>query len=154
MTRNITIATILAAALALGGCIHSFDLPAGFARVPTKLDNDIYHTRGVSADGVVIALRAAKKPENSDLDFCAKATVNRLTSAGQYRLVENEEITTEAGLDGRLMTFSTERHGVEFTYVAAVFVTDGELLIAEAGGKTALVKRDWDKIIRAIKTVR
>ena len=155
-----TIIIILAISLIAAGIfliIHfayadKIDLPANFAAVD-KDNLDGYKVRGISADGVVIALRSEDNPENGTLDFWTKAIENEVTGRG-YKLTESEKITSNAGQDGMMMTFSTDILSESFTYITAIYVKSKQVLVVEAGGKADAVKEHLPALQKAILSVR
>ncbi len=147
---HVTIALVAAALLA--GCQPTMDIPADF--VPVEGWEMQYPTRAVSADGVVVALREPyDNPKNGTVEFWAAATKGELLQRG-YKLQSSEEITSRAGLKGRLMTFSADVQGTPFAYLLAVFVDKGRVLVAEAGGKADSVKPKAGALRQAFLSVR
>ncbi len=132
--------TMTIASLALAcGCETTLDLPDNFVAVDEHNLRG-YEARGVSADGMVVAVRLEDNAENGTLAFWTEAIERQLASRN-YTLAKTENVTSDAGLDGTLMTLNTDRGGRPYTYLVAVFVKtslidDGEVLIAEAGGET------------------
>ncbi len=132
-------AAALSGAMMAAGCVATMDMPDGFVQVKNDGD-DLYRMRGVSADGVVCALRTHDNPKRGTLAFWSEAVKNELVSSKGYKLIKSEPVQSRAGRPGTLMTFSAERSGTAFTYLLAVFVSRGKVLIAEAGGKADRVK--------------
>lgn len=148
--KNLTIALALIVMVASAGCQRTMDIPTDF--VPAY--SGAHPVWAVSADGVVVALRKPyENPKNGTLEFWAKAAKNELTDRG-YKLASDEEIISESGLAGRLLSFSAEKKGVAFSYLLAVYVHRGEVLIAEAGGKAEAVKPKTEDIKNALFSVR
>ena len=58
------------------------------------------------------------------------------------------------GNPGVLMTFAAQRSGVEFSYMAAVYIKGGKVLIAEAGGKSETFAPRMPELRKAIFGVR
>ncbi len=148
---------ILIAALALAGGCGTMDLPDNFVAVEDR-DLGPYEVRGVSADGMVIAARREDNAENGTLEFWAEAIKRELTGRG-YTLTGSDAVESDGGTPGTLMTFTAQRGGRPYTYLAAVFVTkgtfsDGEVLIAEAGGLTEAMDPRRDDIRTALLSVR
>ncbi|MFB3894430.1 MAG: hypothetical protein ACE15C_20710 [Phycisphaerae bacterium] len=148
-----TFATVMILGCAiLGGCSPALPLPPGF--VDVGRDNlGPYSQRAVSADGVVIAIRTEDNPKNATLDFWAPAIRDELVDRRGYTLVREEPVTSGA-LGGKLMIFSSQRSGVEFTYLAAVYVKGSQVVIAEAGGKREAVTPKVDAIRKSLCDVR
>jgi len=142
-----------AAAFALVGCLGEMNLPKDFVAAE-KADLGDYHVRGISADGVAVGLRSEDNQAGGTVDFWAKAIANELTTARGYTLDGTETVTTRSGLAGKIMTFSAWRSGTAFTYVIGVFVKDGKVLVAEAGGKADAVKEHSKALRDALLSVR
>jgi len=113
-----------------------------------------YVLRGISADGVMVALRTERNPENGSLDFWTEAVTRQMVAAQGYKATGSEVVVSDGQLPGRLLTFATRRQGVDFTYGVAVFVQGGDLFIAEAGGRTGAVEPKWDAIRKALLSLR
>lgn len=159
--QKILIACVALTAL-LAGCGPKLDLPEAFVSVDES-DLGPYEVRGVSADGVVIALRESKSPANGTLEFWAEAVKNELVTNRNYTAQASETITTHSNLEGRLLTFKAVRSGHPFTYMTAVYVeqtvTDWLLkrrtvLVAEAGGKAKAIEPHLEKVKESFRSVR
>ena len=135
MRHSFTAIAIVLVGAALGGCEAKMQFPTGFVEVE-KYDLGPYDQRAVSADGVVMALRSETNPKNASLDFWGKAIRDELIEQRGYALSKDESVQAADGRQGKLMTFTALRSGVEFTYMVAVYVTVKTVLIAEAGGKS------------------
>ena len=146
----------IAAALALGalaGCSPGIQWPPGFVEVG-KENLGPYAQRAVSADGVVVALRTEPNPKNAAADFWATAIRDELVSRRGYALAKEEPLTSADGAPGRLLTFTAQRSGVEFTYLTAVYVRGQQVLLAEAGGKSQTVAPKADELRKSLASVR
>jgi hypothetical protein len=145
------VAVVLVAAMGLAGCaIHSMGLPPDFIGVEKSYLGP-YLVRAVSADGVMVALRAEPNPERGTLAFWTKAITNQMAGQG-YKAAKSEDVTCETGEAGRLLTFSMQKQGVTFSYILAVFVKGNDILIAEAGGKAEAVEPKLAEIKKALLT--
>jgi len=151
MRQAMITTTILAAALA--GCVHEMDLPEHFVAAD-RGDLGDYHVRGISADGVVVGMRSEKSAKGGTLEFWSRALANELTEGRGYKLAESEGVTSNSGLPGRVMTFSTTRSGNPFTYLLGVYVKADTVLIAEAGGKADAVKTHEEAMKKCFLSVR
>jgi len=144
---------LLLCACVLCGCAGTMTLPANF--VPVEKDQlGPYLVRGISADGVVIALRCETNPKEGTLDFWVNAVTNQLAGAAGYKLEKSDALTSDAGVPGKLLTFSAQIEGAPFTYLAAVFVKGSTILVAEAGGKTDAVAPKMEEIRKAFLTAK
>jgi hypothetical protein len=143
--RNAIAALAVTTAL-LTGCepVGDFALPEHFVKIDDPHDRDEYDVRGVSADGVVLGVRSEENLSNGTLAFWTEAMTNELTGRG-YTLESTEDVTSAAGAQGKLLTWSTTSHGRSFTYVQALLVTQRNVTIAEAGGRSkAMAARSQD----------
>jgi hypothetical protein len=138
---------------ALGGCLGEMDLPKHFVSVD-KAELGGYLVRGISADGVVVALRSQDNPKGGTLEFWAQAVENELATSRGYKLADSQAMTASSGLGGKMMTFSTSRSGTDFTYVVGVYVKGDKVLVAEAGGRADAVKAHADGLKSCLLSVR
>lgn len=137
----------------LAGCAHTMTLPATFVPVGSE-DLGDYCVRGISADGVVVALKTQTNPKEGTLDFWVNAATNQLTGGAGYKLDKSEGLASETGTPGKLLTFSTQLEGAPFTYLLAIFVQGGTILVGEAGGKTDAVTPKLEEIRKAFATAK
>ena len=140
------------AAAMLGGCSHSMQLPEMFVKVEQP-GMGPYEFRAVAPDGVVLALRVQKNSQGGSLAYWAEAIRNELTGRG-YKLANSESITGDSGRAGQLLSFTADKSGKEFTFLIAAYVQGGEILIAEAGGKTEAMKPRAEPIRKALLSAR
>ena len=131
----------------------TLNLPEGFVEVEAHRRGR-FEQRAVAADGTVIGLRRQNNPENGSLKFWDAAIKRELTEGRGYRIEAEEEVKSDAGKTGRLMEFTTESLGKEAAYGVALFVTDGQVLVAEAGGSAEAMKSRADEIRKCLLTAR
>ena len=155
--RHATILTVLAFGVLscglLGGCDPKMQMPSGFVEVETY-QRGPYTQRAVSADGVVIALRSETNPKDATLDFWVTAVRDELVNRRGYTLAKEEPAEAANGAKGKLLTCTANRSGVEFTYLVAVYVMGGQVLVAEAGGKSETVVHRLGDIRQAMASLR
>lgn len=154
--KRTMIAICLLAAAFCQGCDERKErmtLPDGFVEVGPDARGR-YHTRAISPDGVVVALRIERNAENAGADFWGQAIRNELAQSRGYALTAKKEIQSAAGLEGRMMEFSTDADGETGVYMVAVFVSGDEVLVSEAGGKTGAVAPLADSLRTAMLGVR
>ncbi len=147
--------SILPAALLmvfLAGCGPTIEMPDGFVEVGDD-QRGSYDVRGVSADGVVVAVRTQGNEQNGSLAFWAKSIENEMAGRG-YKLDAAEDIISAAGVAGRKFTFTADRAGMAYTYLLGLYVRDRDIVIAEAGGKADAVAPLTEGINKAIRSVR
>lgn len=144
---------LLSAVAALGGCTRAMELPRDFVKVEDGAPGSSA-VRGISADGVMVALRSEKGPAGGSLGFWMEAITHQMVGGLGYKPAGSEAVQSTTGVPGRVMTFTTEKQGVAFTYLVAVFVQGGDILIAEAGGCTDAVEPKSVEIRHALLTAR
>lgn len=142
---------ILLSFLVLAGC-HSMQAPADFVQADS-LQRSGYVTKAVSADGVVVGLRAQSNSPYGSLEFWSAALAKDLQGRC-YSPVKSEEVKSCAGRPGRLMEFSVCDRGAPFSYLVAVFMDDREVLLAEAGGPSPAVEKNRDAIRASLLSTR
>jgi hypothetical protein len=128
-------------------------MPSGFVEVE-KHNLGRYTQRAVSADGIVIALRSETNPKDATLDFWITAIRDELVNRRGYVLAKTEPAEAAGGAKGSLLTFTANRSGVEFTYLAGVYVMGGQVLVAETGGKSETVAPRLGDIRKAMASLR
>ena len=110
--------------------------------------------RAVSADGVAVGLRTVENPKDGTLAFWSQAIEGEMTGARGYKLEKAEDIAAAGGAPGRLLTFTAQRSGADFTYLLAVYVSGRQVLIAEAGGRSERVAEKIEPIRKSLLSVR
>ena len=135
----------LAAALALLGvvsCGRPFGVvtPSEFVELEAK-EEDAYAYRAVSADGVVVAVRAIELKGRGSVSFWERAITLELRDASGYALLGAEDVETHHGSQGRLLTFGRDDGRKTYRYRVAIFVEQGRLFVVEAGGEEAAMQR-------------
>ena len=146
---------IIVALIAIGtvcGCAPEIKVPDNFVSTGNAY-NSIYDMRAVSADGVVIAARTVNNPKNGTLKFWTTAIQGELADSG-HKLTDTKSVTSDSGVDGKLMTFSRRNRGQTFTYLVAVFIDGSRILVAEAGGEVEVYKAHEEDIESAMLSVR
>ena len=133
------------------GCGRMIDTPDGFVTVD---EVGVFDTRAVSADGVVIGLRIQDNPKDGTLAFWSTAIENELTERRGYELIETRAVISEAGEPGTLMSFAAKNETRDLSYMLAVFVDGGDVLVAEAGGPAEAFEPRKDDIRAALLTAR
>ena len=144
---------MLLACLVTAGCSPALDLPAGFVEVDRE-NLGPYAQRAVSGDGVVIAIRSEPNPRNAALDFWVTAVSDELVNRRGYAPARQEALSASDGTPGRLLVFTAQRSGAEFTYMTAIYVKGSRVLLAEAGGKTQAVAPKAEAIRKGLTSLR
>jgi hypothetical protein len=152
-TTRLAALAILLAGTSAGGCASEMQWPPGFVEVDRD-SRGPFTQRAVSADGVVVALRAEPNPKDATVDFWVSAVREELVNRRGYTLAKEEAATSADGAPGKLLTFTAQRSGVEFTYVTALYVKGREVLVGEAGGKTEAFTPKADAIRKCLTGLR
>ena len=119
---------LLAALLALAACRGvDAEAPDGFAAF-----DDWHRFRAVSADGVMYMVRAEDNDPEAKLEFWKEALKNRMKDAG-YAFVTEEDIKGKQ--PGYLLELAAPVGEQDYSYMVAVFVRGGDVVIAEASGE-------------------
>ena len=153
--KTIVLTIGLLAAVGALGCEPLMKAPEGFVAVtPGGPYIAPYRYRAVSADGVVVGLRTVDNPKDGTLTFWSQAVEGEMTGPKGYKLDKAEDVPSAKGAPARLLTFSTQRSGVDFTYLLAVTVSGRQVRIAEAGGRSDRVQPRIEPIRKALLDIR
>ncbi len=144
---------IMLAAAMLSGCGVKMDIPQDFIRIENDKPSP-YSIHAISADGVSIAVRREDNHQEGTLGFWAKAIENVLVNNREYKLVNTEDVVSGKGVSGRMMIFTAKKEGFDYTYISAVFVSKRAVLVAEAGGRSEMVKPLSGELRKSMLTVR
>ena len=146
----IVVLALLGAAV---GCSHTMDVPKHFVSVD-RSDLGPFVERAISADGVVIALRRQDNPSNGTLEFWSEALRNEMVNTQGYQFVKSEDVKSSTSQDGKLMEFAVEQRGTPLTYMMAVYVMRGDVVIVESGGKADEVKKHMTELRKSMLSAR
>jgi hypothetical protein len=142
---------LLVAALVFGGCVpFRVATPPGF--VALKDQRPSYDYRAVSADGVVLAVRAIDHTPRGDLDFWVRAVEKQVRLLGGYALLKKEPVTAAAGLQGTQLRFGHDEGRTPHLYQVTLFVTPARIFLLEAGGTKAGVEAAAAQIDQAVRS--
>ena len=150
---KLTALMLLIVAACVPACTDRMELPANFVELD-RHERGPYDVRGISADGVVVALRHYPNPKGGSLEFWSEAIRNELTRGRGYTLEASEPIESASGVPGQLMTFAARRRGAPAEYVVGVFVTSQRVLVAEAGGKKEALSPRLEEIRTCLLSAR
>ena len=144
------IGLIVCLAIALGGCTRGFDIhtPDGFA----ELDDGDYAYRATSAEGVVIAVRREANDPEANLAFWSSAVDYELRRKG-YSALSAREVTSENGVPGKQIRYTTTRAGRPSVLWTTVYVSGSKVIVVEAGGDAAHFERVEADVERALKAL-
>jgi hypothetical protein len=150
--RRSLFAAILVSLLAAPACL-TIDAPAGYVPLDNPGDKAF---AAVSARGTTFAMsdRPNAGKSNGTLDFWRDALKHEKITLGRYRLSGDEPLRTDAGWDGRLLDLRLGRGAAEYTWLVALFVDPGRIVTIEAGGPSAQVSEDRDRLVAAMKSLR
>lgn len=141
---------VMAATMA-AGCSHSMTLPSGFVQLSDGARGE-YLVRGISADKAIVALEQHPNPKNGTLDFWVLAMKDEMKSGRGYELSSEEDVTSQSGEAGHLMTF--KQANTDNRYVLCVYVDWQTVLVAQAGGKASAIEPRMGEIKKAMLSAR
>jgi hypothetical protein len=130
---------LLTAMLALGGCGRPFDIrtPQAFVELDDQAPD--YDYRATTAEGVVLAVRAIEDEARGNLAFWEQAIVLRMRDVAGYALIEKRDVSSADGTPGRELRFGHDEDGKPYAYWIRLYLAQGRLFLAEAGGKETLM---------------
>jgi hypothetical protein len=133
------------------GCGRAFEpaTPPGFVDLGDRYGDDEY--RATTADGLVLGVRAFENDPPAERPFLVRAIENRMRESGGYALVDKAEVRARNGLEGTQLTFGHDEEERPHLYLVAVFVTEDEVFLVEAGGDKDQFERSRSQIDWAIR---
>lgn len=142
---------LCALAVLCGGCATtSLATPTGFA---SHHDNRTYDFRASDGEGVVIAVRTEKNRPRGDLQYWSAALDVQLRSAG-YEAGGAVELKSADGHAGRQLRYVLHEDGRELMFWVALFVTDRQVVVVEAGGDAVFFEPKIDQVEAAISSLQ
>ena len=120
--------------------------PEGFAEYRKRS-----HYAATSPEGVVYRVRTARNKPEADLAFWREALRARMTEAG-YTLVAEGNVESGLGA-GAWIEFAAANGPRDDTYLIALFVDGGTLVIAEAGGEVTRFAPRKEAVLGALKKI-
>ncbi len=118
-------------------------VPDGFA--PYRMRRE---SRAVSPDDVLLRVRAERHRPRADLTFWEEAVRGRMIAAG-YQEVSHQRITADGG-EGMLLELTAPLGTDDYTYLLAVFLRGGKIIVVEAAGEITRFAERRAEIIAAI----
>ncbi len=113
------------------------DTPSEMVAVEHGPDNYVAMTH----DGVVVRVKRLTQGDDraddvpyAETEFWMKAARDRVRDTGGYELLSEEEVVSADQLSGYRLEFGRDQDGKTFHYVLALFSTDDELHVIDAGG--------------------
>jgi hypothetical protein len=105
----------------------------------------------MSADRAIVALEQHPNPKNGTLDFWVLAMKDEM-AAGGYELSLEENVTSQSGEAGHMMTF--KERGTDNRYALCVYVDWQTVLVAQAGGRASVIEPKMSDIKKAMLSAR
>jgi hypothetical protein len=138
---------LLAVLLALAACRGvDAEAPEGFAAF-----DDWGQFRAVSADGVMYRVRAEDNEPEAKLEFWKEALKNRMKDAG-YAFVAEEDIKGKS--PGYLLELAAPVGEQDYSYMVAVFVRGGDIIVAEASGEVTHFAGRRGAVVAALSKIK
>lgn len=134
------------------GCKKHIKTPDDFA----KMDDPgyDYEYRAISPDEIVLGVQKRPNEPLGDVSFWAKVWKEKYPPIKDYTFVDKESITTNKGLKGSLLTFTSEEEDGLYRLMIALFVVKKNIWILSAGGKDEVLEDEADTVTRAFKTFK
>jgi hypothetical protein len=141
-------------ALALLACGRGFEpaTPGNF--VELEEEESKYDYRAISADGLVLAVREIDHDPKGDLAFWVRAVENQMRRLGGYALIDQKDAKSADGVAGKVLHFGHDEGGRPHLYHVAVYVTDDDIYVLEAGGTKELMDRHAKDVEAAFANFR
>ncbi len=134
----------------LAGCGSAkVDLPPNFGKLSGQTS---FNVRGVSASGVVVAVRTEKNELRADSGFWAELLDRRLTEGGYTR--ETLDPVKLGGLEGKSLRYSRKFDGRQHRYWLAVVTTPNHVYLIEAGGDAEVFDPQKGEIEKVMTSFR
>lgn len=137
----------------LSGCGAPFVIqtPPDMVEVTTERD-PVFKYRATSMEGAVLGVRVLDEPAGAGVEspgqtFWVDAIKRNLRLHKGYALVSEEAIQSANGVVGSLLKFGRDQRNESYTYWIAIFRTDRNLHLVDAGGR----KDQFDKAIPSIE---
>ena len=143
-----TAASLLAAALLLGGCSFHPSAPKEFASYPRGLFPGPF--RALSPEGVLFSVRSQKNKPKADLAFWKEAVKTQMSETG-YRVV-SDTVCTMGGAPAGLLKLAAPVGDRDYLYWVAYSLSASgkKILVAEAAGEAKAFRARESDISAAI----
>lgn len=148
------------ALLALAACVacgRPFDAktPPGFVELEGQSgDETPYAYRATTPEGVVVAVRVVDDEARGDLGFWTQTVTRQLREVSGYALVGTSDVTARDGTAGRRLVFGHDEGGKPYTYWVTLWLAQGRVFVAEAGGESLAFERAKPSVEYAMASVR
>lgn len=113
-----------------------------------------YDYRATTADGVVVSIRAIDNDRRGTLSFWSEAVRSKLRDSRGYALLEEQDVTSRGGIQGKQMRFGRDDSGHSYRYWVTLFVRSQgrspRVWAIEAGGEDEVFERRREEVERLI----
>jgi len=135
--------------LASGCATAKLETPTGFAHHD---EGQRYDQRISDGEGVVIAVRSEKNRPRGDLSYWSAALDVQLRNTG-YEPISHVDVRSADGREGKQLRYVIDSGGRELIYWLSVFVTDGRVVVVEAGGDATFFEPKAAQVEAAIASL-
>jgi hypothetical protein len=135
-TRIFALAALAALTGAVTGCGRPLNVKTAPGFVELREQSDFAY-RATSPDGVVFGVRVIDDEARGDLSFWTHALTLQMHDVDGYALLETRDVTSKDGTPGKLLRFGHDEGNKPFAYWLGVYMAQGRLFVAEAGGAKA-----------------
>ena len=141
--------------IALSGCANfAIKTPAEMVEVTSKYDKT-FDYRATTMEGAVVGVRVLDEPAGEGVaspgqSFWVEAIKRDLRLHKGYALLEESQIKSANGHTGTLLKFGRDQRSESYTYWIAVFRTDKNLHLVDAGGRADHFEQASSAIEKAI----
>jgi hypothetical protein len=134
------------------GCKPKVKTPSDFAKL--REPGYSFKYRAISSDEVTIALKKRRNDPKGDVSFWAKVLKEKVPVVYGYTFSKDEDITTGAGIKGKILEFEVQQDEGKYVYMLGVFVKGKKMWLFEAGGREEAYKSHREAILQAIKSMK
>jgi len=147
--------------VALSGCASSpfvIDTPPDMVEVTTERD-PVFNYRATSMEGAVLGVRVLDEPAGKDVEspgqtFWVDAIKRNLRVHKGYALTGEEAIKSANGVPGTLLKFGRDQRSESYIYWVAIFRTDANLHLIDAGGRAEHFTQSQPAIEKALASYK
>jgi hypothetical protein len=134
------------------GCKPKVKTPSDFAQL--REPGFTFKYRAISSDEVTIALKKRKNDPKGDVSFWAKVLKEKVPVVYGYTFSKDEDITTNAGIKGKILEFEVTQDEGKYVYMVGVFIKRKKMWLFEAGGREDAYKSHRKAIVLAMKSMK
>lgn len=151
-TRSLLFCALL---LTLNACTpFAIQTPPEMVEVTSQYDKT-FDYRATTMEGAVIGVRVLDHPAGKDVtspgqNFWVEAIKRNLRLHKGYALLDESPIKSANGQDGTLLKFGIDQRSESYTYWIAIFRTDKNLHLLDAGGRSDHFTQATPAITKAI----